>query len=156
MGGSNAGCVEDADCTMPSTVTGTPGGEICTLARKTCTSACEHTDAAGNCTNYCCPDMTSTTCRSCFTPVDLNSSYKLATNDYVARGGSGFLVLERNTTQVITDISLRQSVVDFLGQQDRCPEAASAGLKNVPCVNPEDPTTPWARHDGRITRVTSQ
>jgi 5'-nucleotidase len=88
--------------------------------------------------------------------VDPDASYELATNDYIARGGSGFLVLERNTTQVNTGIPMRQAVIDFLGQQTRCPEASSAGFPNVACIDGQDPTTPWARHDGRITRITSE
>jgi 5'-nucleotidase len=156
VGGSRAGCVTDEDCLMPRAETGTPGGELCTSATKICAGPCEREGSDGSCAQYCCPDRTSVTCRTCFRPVDPDASYELATNDYIARGGSGFLVLERNTTQVNTGIPMRQAVIDFLGQQRRCPEASSAGFPNVPCINGQDPTTPWARHDGRITRITSE
>lgn len=43
-------------------------------------------------------------------PLDLNGTYELATNNYIAHGGSGFSVLERNTTQFDTGISIRDVV----------------------------------------------
>jgi hypothetical protein len=43
-----------------------------------------------------------------------NETYRIAVNDYIARGGSGFLVLKRNTTRVETGISLRDSLVGFM------------------------------------------
>ena len=43
-------------------------------------------------------------------PLDLNGTYELATNNYIANGGSGFEVLERNTTQFDTGISIRDVV----------------------------------------------
>ena len=41
-------------------------------------------------------------------------SYKIAVNDYIAQGGSGFRVLKRNTTRIETGISLRDSIVGFV------------------------------------------
>ena len=43
-------------------------------------------------------------------PLDPNGTYELATNNYIANGGSGFAVLERNTTQNDTGISIRDVV----------------------------------------------
>ena len=43
-------------------------------------------------------------------PMDPNGTYELATNNYIANGGSGFEVLERNTTQSDTGISIRDVV----------------------------------------------
>jgi len=43
-------------------------------------------------------------------PLDVNGTYELATNNYIANGGSGFEVLERNTTQSDTGISIRDVV----------------------------------------------
>ncbi|MEC7985672.1 MAG: 5'-nucleotidase C-terminal domain-containing protein, partial [Myxococcota bacterium] len=42
--------------------------------------------------------------------LDLEGTYELATNNYIANGGSGFEVLERNTTQRDTGISIRDVV----------------------------------------------
>lgn len=155
IGGSRAGCFADADCASPNPTTGAIGGEICSNALKRCATECERAGGSG-CALYCCPDRTSATCNSCFRPVNPDASYSLATNDYIAKGGSGFLVLERNTTQVNTGISLRQSVIDFLAQQQPCERAATAGFPGIPCINGLNPETPWASHDGRITRVTSE
>ena len=43
-------------------------------------------------------------------PLDPNGMYELATNNYIAHGGSGFEVLQRNTTQIDTDVSIRDVV----------------------------------------------
>lgn len=43
-------------------------------------------------------------------PLDLDGTYELATNNYIARGGSGFEVLQRNTTQQDTGVSIRDVV----------------------------------------------
>ncbi len=43
-------------------------------------------------------------------PLDPAGTYELATNNYIAHGGSGFEVLERNTTQVDTGLSIRDVV----------------------------------------------
>lgn len=43
-------------------------------------------------------------------PLDPDNTYELATNNYIAAGGSGFEVLERNTTQSGTSISIRDVV----------------------------------------------
>ena len=40
----------------------------------------------------------------------------MATNDYMGRGGSGFYMLEANTTRLDTSVSLRDAVVDFFDQ----------------------------------------
>lgn len=70
-------------------------------------------------------------------PLDPDGTYELATNDYIAHGGSGFKVLERNTTQVDTGISIRDVVMSAFIQYHTLPQA-SAGI----CVE-----------DGRITTV---
>jgi 2',3'-cyclic-nucleotide 2'-phosphodiesterase (5'-nucleotidase family) len=47
---------------------------------------------------------------------DLNpvASYRVAVNDYIAGGGSGFLVLKRNTAKFNTGLSLRDALIDYL------------------------------------------
>ena len=40
----------------------------------------------------------------------------MATNDYMGRGGSGFYMLEANTTRLDTSVSLRDAVIDFFDQ----------------------------------------
>jgi len=43
-------------------------------------------------------------------PLDRDGTYEVATNNYIAHGGSGFTMLERNTTQNDTGISIRDVV----------------------------------------------
>ena len=57
---------------------------------------------------------------ACMQPLSLNSSYALAANDFIAAGGSGFFVLQRNTTQVNTGVQLRDAVIDFVQAREPC------------------------------------
>jgi 5'-nucleotidase/UDP-sugar diphosphatase len=47
-------------------------------------------------------------------PISPGGTYKIAVNDYIAKGGSGFAVLKRNTTRIETGISLRDSLVGYM------------------------------------------
>jgi hypothetical protein len=47
-------------------------------------------------------------------PLEEFAEYRVAVNDYIAQGGSGFAVLKRNTTKFNTGISLRDSLVDYI------------------------------------------
>jgi 5'-nucleotidase / UDP-sugar diphosphatase len=49
-------------------------------------------------------------------PIDDNGTYEVATNNYIAHGGSGFNMLERNTTQFDTGISIRDVVREAFTQ----------------------------------------
>jgi len=62
----------------------------------------------------CCPAGEVCTPLGCGTPISPYVSYKLAANDYIAAGGSGFTMLEHNTTQFNTGISLRDAVMDYV------------------------------------------
>jgi 5'-nucleotidase / UDP-sugar diphosphatase len=50
----------------------------------------------------------------CGRQVYASESYELATNNYIAGGGSGFSVLENNTTQIDSGISMRDAVEFFM------------------------------------------
>lgn len=56
----------------------------------------------------------------CRNPLSRNGSYELATSDYLAGGGSGFRVLQRNTTQFNTRIQQRDAVTDFVRTAKPC------------------------------------
>jgi hypothetical protein len=56
----------------------------------------------------------------CMVPLDLTASYAAAVNNYIAGGGSGFFVLQRNTTQVDTRVEQRDAVIDFVRQAPPC------------------------------------
>ena len=43
-------------------------------------------------------------------------------NDYIAKGGSGFAVLKRNTTRIETGISLRDSLIGYMEAFCNCDE----------------------------------
>lgn len=47
-------------------------------------------------------------------PLELNGLYRVAVNDYIAQGGSGFVVLKRNTSQQNTGVSLRDALTVYL------------------------------------------
>jgi 5'-nucleotidase/UDP-sugar diphosphatase len=50
----------------------------------------------------------------CWQPIDPIGSYEMATSNYLAAGGSGFLVLQRNTTQFDTLIQQRDALIDYI------------------------------------------
>jgi 5'-nucleotidase / UDP-sugar diphosphatase len=47
-------------------------------------------------------------------PLDPSGTYRIAVNDYIAKGGSGFRVLKSNTTRIETGISLRDSLIGYM------------------------------------------
>jgi 5'-nucleotidase len=56
-------------------------------------------------------------CLSVIKPTNL---YELATSNYLAGGGSGFRVLQRNTTQFDTKIQQRDALIDYLRAGKPC------------------------------------
>lgn len=56
-------------------------------------------------------------------PLEPTGLYKVAVNDYIAAGGSGFEVLKRNTSKKDTGVSLRDALVDFLRRQPACDDS---------------------------------
>jgi 5'-nucleotidase len=56
--------------------------------------------------------------------LDPYGAYQLAANDYIARGGSGFRVLGRNTSQNDLGIPLRDVLVDHIRQGQPCTDNA--------------------------------
>ncbi len=64
-------------------------------------------------------------------PVNPGASYKIAVNDYIAKGGSGFKVLKRNTTRIETGISLRDSLIDWLRGQCTCEDILGLNSRNT-------------------------
>ncbi len=53
-------------------------------------------------------------------PLVPASLYRVAVNDYIAAGGSGFDVLKRNTSKQDTGVSLRDGLRVYLNQQIKC------------------------------------
>jgi 5'-nucleotidase len=69
----------------------------------------------------------------CNAPLVLENVYDFATSNYLAAGGSGFRVLQRNTTRVNTQIEQRDALVDFIRNAHPCgydpANGTSDGLK---------------------------
>jgi hypothetical protein len=53
-------------------------------------------------------------------PLNPGATYKIATNDYMAKGGSGFEVLQRNTSKLDTGVSLRDALIDHMATLPVC------------------------------------
>ena len=71
------------------------------------------------------------------TPLNPYGEYRVAVNDYIAAGGSGFSVLQRNTTKFNTGISLRDALVDYIRTlPNRCTDPTM--YTNVVGVNCKD------------------
>lgn len=100
-------------------------------------------------------------------PLELSGLYRVAVNDYIAGGGSGFIVLKRNTSAQNTGISLRDALTVYLNKQP----AMCNGMTTDQIVDETDPEqrTVQARwgnvscldgtldaHDGRIRPVFEQ
>ena len=96
-------------------------------------------------------------------PLDCFASYKVAVNDYISVGGSGFVVLKRNTTRFNTGISLRDALADYIRSLGADPQYRCAGddtrwanIKGLSPSGPYDYSTvtcmlPTVQaHDGRI------
>ncbi|MGZ6950314.1 MAG: 5'-nucleotidase C-terminal domain-containing protein, partial [Ilumatobacteraceae bacterium] len=78
-----------------------------------------------------------TTCK----PLDRFGEYRVAVNDYIAQGGSGFSVLKRNTTKFNTGISLRDALVDFIRTlPGHCDPAAFSNVVGVTCKDDKGET----------------
>jgi 5'-nucleotidase / UDP-sugar diphosphatase len=83
-------------------------------------------------------------------PVQINESYRIAVNDFIARGGSGFLVLKRNTTRIESGIPLRDSLIGFMQSFCTCDDLLAAkrdGFGNIVGANNQtcgarNPTNP--------------
>ncbi len=94
-------------------------------------------------------------------PVVPTGLYRVAVNDYIARGGSGFEVLKRNTSKQDTGVALRDALTVFLRGLGKCP-AGAVDLTDtqVPQRTIEERFGPIPcfgdtaeRHDGRIRPV---
>lgn len=80
----------------------------------------------------------------CMTPVNLTNVYELATSNYLAGGGSGFRVLQRNTTQINTGINQRDAMLDYIrlgkpcGWQDPTQVSTVDQTGLTPCTSDGD------------------
>ena len=96
VGGSGRACTADKDCELDPR--GRKVGEICTKQK--------YPGGAGK--------------GRCWLPLSCSRTYRLATNDYVAKGGSGFAVLANSTTQNNLKIPLRDAAKDYITSFPAC------------------------------------
>ncbi|HTR52637.1 MAG TPA: bifunctional UDP-sugar hydrolase/5'-nucleotidase [Kofleriaceae bacterium] len=67
-------------------------------------------------------------------PLEISGLYRAAVNNYIAQGGSGFIVLKNNTSQQDTGVSLRNALTVFLNNQSStCPARAAQGGQQTIC-----------------------
>jgi hypothetical protein len=119
IGGTGRPCSAGQDVDCEKDETGKLTGEIC--------SGQAHPSVPGK--------------KRCWLPISCTRSYRLATNDYIAKGGSGFQILKRNTTQKNLGISLRAGVKDYLLTMPACsrePDPAKFGVRTPSVVTPEE------------------
>ncbi|MFO0601777.1 MAG: bifunctional UDP-sugar hydrolase/5'-nucleotidase [Polyangiales bacterium] len=87
----------------------------------------------------------------CMVPLDLTASYAAAVNNYIAGGGSGFFVLQRNTTQVDTRVEQRDAVIDFVREAPPCghrPEVVVERNRRRGVTDPAELSLPQRADDG--------
>ena len=89
-----------------------------------------------------------------------SSLYRVAVNDYIAAGGSGFEVLKRNSSKQDTGVSLRDGLRVYLNNQSKCTDQIDETdtltpkrkvverYGNISCL-----TEVNEKHDGRIRPV---
>jgi 5'-nucleotidase/UDP-sugar diphosphatase len=65
----------------------------------------------------------------CWNPIEPFGYYELATSDYLAGGGSGFRVLQRNTTQNNTRVQQRDALLDYIAAGDACGSSSAGELR---------------------------
>jgi 5'-nucleotidase len=129
--GATRTCTQDADCI---------GGEVgaCDLSKGSpgncIVTACADQIFIGHLQNACakdadCPDKLPGQCDlaggtattgTCSAPLVTENVYDFATSNYLAAGGSGYRVLQRNTTQINTQIEQRDALVDFMRNGHPC------------------------------------
>jgi 5'-nucleotidase len=138
--GTNGPCQKDEDC---------PTGQAddCNLTTHTCQpEACADEIYIGQNSLTCtqdkdCADSDGTVhVGSCYIPANQSSGfcqssisqtnlYELATSNYLAAGGSGYRVLQRNTTQQDTLIQQRDALTDYLRQGNPCGYSQTYGTE---------------------------
>jgi 5'-nucleotidase / UDP-sugar diphosphatase len=76
----------------------------------------------------------------CLSSIKKTNRYEFATSNYLATGGSGFRVLQRNTTQIDTKVQQRDALIDYLRAGRPCGYDKNAGTADGlrACANDGD------------------
>jgi 5'-nucleotidase len=121
IGFTDKTCDTDADCASPTD----PSAIQCQPPPANCPSGTEQNGQcvhAGQCFKAVLGQKGK--CQSIIAKTNL---YELATSNYLAGGGSGYRVLQRNTTQFDTLIQQRDALNDYLRQGKPCGYNKDAG-----------------------------
>jgi 5'-nucleotidase len=152
----NLACTQDTDCLLTSS-TGIVSNDRCNQTTHTCVaSACAKNIVIGeNCRNG---NSDGPVDKTKCAPVVPTGLYRVAVNDYIANGGSGFTILKQNSSKQDSKISLRDSLTVYLSAQTKCvdqiDEQDPTGKKvtevfgAIPCLDEK-----IEAHDGRIRPV---
>jgi 5'-nucleotidase len=105
------------DCTKQASGSFSPGvaTNIYIGVRQPVKNCASDADCPGGLLGSCDPES-----GVCWQPVDPFASYELATSNYLAAGGSGFRVLQRNTTQFDTGVQQRDALIDYIRAGKPC------------------------------------
>jgi 5'-nucleotidase / UDP-sugar diphosphatase len=130
--GNTFSCATDADCAHLNP-------PICVLAG-TCPADTPNPDPPTLPQQCFVPASCSGKCGVCWSPISLTNDYSLATNNYIAEGGSGFIVLQENTTQLNTNILQRSALIDFMQEGKPCGYSTTLGslptcTKDTDCLS---------------------
>ncbi len=169
-------CTQDSDC-LPGATAGTcnPTTNVCDLTacadnmyigftNTSCTSDADCLDGDGKPMPGACSKQNIGDTGVCMSPIQPTGLYELATSDYLAGGGSGFRVLQRNTTQVNTHIQQRDAVIDYLRGGKPCgynpdfgtPDGLKACSTDTDCTGADGPGAGYVCNcDGSSTPVGS-
>jgi 5'-nucleotidase/UDP-sugar diphosphatase len=66
----------------------------------------------------------------CWLPIEPFGYYELATSNYLAGGGSGFRVLQRNTTQFDTKVQQRDALLEYIQAGVPCGSGSTGELRD--------------------------
>jgi 5'-nucleotidase len=85
--------------------------------------------------------------------IDPVASYELATNNYLAQGGSGYVMLRRNTTQQDSGIPQRDAVIDRIRTGPPCVNPPVTCATDADCGRNETCACPgrWRWNDDTVT-----
>jgi 5'-nucleotidase/UDP-sugar diphosphatase len=136
-GNASCSCQIDNDCPDMS----------CTNTGNSCSSDADCQGVAGACAHLqgqC--DLSAATNNgtgTCSQPLQLENLYDFATSNYLSTGGSGFRVLQRNTTQIDSRIPQRDAVLDYIRNAPPCGYDPNNGTQDglKPCSKDSDCTS---------------
>ncbi len=125
IGNTDRRCKIDAECAAPGDpvlpgvcdLSGTRAPGRCQVSQKRCISDSACSEPGRPAPPGSCVRSNEGLCMSLISPTNL---YELATSVYLAQGGSGFRVLQRNTTQFDTKIQQRDALIDYLRAGHPC------------------------------------